>query len=241
MLKGVILAGGSGTRLEPATKVTNKHLLCVWDKPMIYYPLYKLLDAGIKDILIITGPDNAGDFIKLLGSGKSFNAHFTYRIQDDAGGIAQAVGMAEDFVGDSKFVVILGDNYFEDDIAEYAQKFEEWDIGCMLFFKECDDDEKLRQSGVAVIRDGKIIEMIEKPEHPPSNLITTGLYFYDPKAFRTIDISEPSARGELEIEDVNNWYIKNNEVSFVTLEGFWSDMGTSESLFRTIKFIREGK
>jgi len=231
-LKGIVLAGGYGTRLMPLTKVTNKHLLPVYDKPMIYYPLQTLIRAGIKKIMIITGPENAGDFMKLLCSGKEFGAEFTYRLQEEAGGIAQALGMAEDFVGDDTCTVILGDNVFEDSIKEHAKKFEKTK-GAKLFLKEVEDP---RRFGVAVIEGKKLVAIEEKPKAPKSNFAVTGLYMFDSEVFEIIKTLKPSGRGELEISDVNNAYIGKGAMDYSILKGFWGDAGTFSSLFRASEF-----
>jgi glucose-1-phosphate thymidylyltransferase len=236
-MKGVILAGGLGTRLRPCTKVTNKHLLPIYNKPMIYYPLETLVSAGIKEILIVTGGNNAGDFLKLLGNGKEFGLkeiHYTY--QEGSGGIAEALGLAEDFADEGKIVVILGDNIFEDNIKQYVDNFEKQEKGARLFLKEIPDPERF---GVAEIKDGKIIGIEEKPKEPKSNLAVAGLYMYDNQVFDIIKILKPSERGELEITDVNNFYIKQGTATYEILKGFWTDAGKFESLFRASEFIRK--
>ncbi len=230
-MKGIVLAGGSGSRLSPLTKVTNKHLLPVWNKPMIYYPINTLINAGIKDILIISGPEHSGHFSKLLSSGKEFGVKFTYEIQDKAGGIAQALSLAEDFVDDSSVAVILGDNIFEDKL-----NFNDFETGSRIYLKEVHDPERF---GVADIKGDKITSIIEKPKNPKSNLAVTGIYIYDSKVFDIIKTLKPSNRGELEITDVNNAYIKEKKMQFRVLEGFWSDAGTFESLFKASKFLKE--
>jgi len=234
-VKGVILAGGLGTRLHPATKVTNKHLLPIYDKPMIFYPLETLLKAGIKEILIVTGPEYSGHFLNLLGNGKELGAKFAYELQSQPGGIAQAVGLAKDFVGDEKFVVILGDNVFEDDISEDVREFENSDYAAKIFLKEVPDAERF---GVAEI-DGNIVKSVEeKPKAPKSKYAVVGLYMYPPDIFDIIKGLKPSARGQLEITDVNNHYVNKGVMKFRVLKGFWSDAGTPESLFRAAEFIR---
>lgn len=230
-MKGVILAGGTGSRLRPLTLLTNKHLLPVAGNFMIIYPIQTLSKSGIKDILIITGRENCGDFMKLLGSGKDFGCSFTYKIQDEAGGIAQALGLAKDFANEKPITVILGDNHFEDDIREDIRNFKE---GAKVFLKEVKDAQRF---GVAEIKDDKVIGIEEKPEKPKTNLAVTGLYIYDPKVFDIIKTLKPSKRGELEITDVNNAYIKKGKMRFKKLEKFWSDMGTPESLHRTSEFL----
>jgi glucose-1-phosphate thymidylyltransferase len=234
-MKGVILAGGLGTRLRPATLVTNKHLLPVWDKPMIYYPLNTLLNAGIKDIMIVSGPEHSGHFLNLLGSGKQFGARFMYEIQDKPGGIAHALALAENFADNEKIIVILGDNIFENSIKEYAEKFLKKSSGAMIFLKEVKNPQRF---GVAEIKGDKVVNIVEKPKNPKSNLAVVGLYMYDNKVFDIIKTLKPSARGQYEITDVNNNYIKNREMGFRIIKGFWSDAGTHESLFKASKFMK---
>jgi len=231
-MKGVILAGGTGSRLMPLTKVTNKHLLPVYNKPMIYYPLQTLIGVGIKDILIVSGPGHAGHFVNLLGSGKEFGVKLSYEIQDEAGGIAQALSLAEDFADNESVCVILGDNIFEDniDIKDYKE-------GARIYLKEVPDSHRF---GVAEIdKTSKVLNIEEKPKSPKSNFAVTGLYIYDNKVFDIIKTLKPSARGELEITDVNNYYIKKGKMDSRLLKGFWSDAGTFESLFRASKLIKE--
>ncbi|MEA2088873.1 MAG: sugar phosphate nucleotidyltransferase [Patescibacteria group bacterium] len=223
-IKGVILAGGTATRLYPNTKVTNKHLLPVYNQPMIYYPIQTLLKAGISDILILPGKDNAGDFAKLLGSGKEFNANFTFKVQDHAGGLAYAVGLAENFVGDDNFIVIFGDNIIEDNIIKDIQEFES---GAKVFLKKVKDPKRF---GIAELDNDKVIDIEEKPENPKTNWCVVGVYIYDNKAFKYIKTLKPSARGELEITDLNNIYIKNKSMKAGFIKGFWFDTGTHNSL-----------
>ena len=231
-IKGVILAGGSGTRLGMLTRVTNKHLLNVWDRPMILYPLEILLKAGIKDILIVSGPEHSGHFLRLLGSGKEFNARFTYEIQDESGGIAQALSLAEDFSDGKNLAVILGDNIFQDNLSQDINSFRS---GAKIFLKEVPDADRF---GVAEIKEDKIINIEEKPKNPKTNYAVTGFYLYDSKVFDIINSLKPSKRGEYEITDVNNYYIKNGIMQYSIVKGFWSDAGTFESLFRAAKSIR---
>lgn len=223
-MKGVILAGGGGTRLYPNTKVTNKHLLPVYNQPMIYYPIQTLLKAGITDILILPGIEHAGDFAKLLGSGKDFNANFTFKVQDHAGGLAYATGLARDFVGDDNFVMMLGDNILEDNIIKDVQEFQS---GAKIFLKEVADPWRF---GVAELQGNKVLSIEEKPKNPKSNWAVIGVYIYDSKAFEYIDTLKPSARGELEITDLNNIYVKNGEMQAGFVQGHWYDTGTHESL-----------
>ncbi len=232
-MKGVILAGGTGSRLMPLTKITNKHLLPVYDKPMIYYPLQTLLNAGIKQIMIVSGKGHAGHFLELLGSGKEFGAKFTYEIQEEAGGIAQALGLAEDFADNEPIVVILGDNIYQDNFKEEIQSFKE---GAKVFLKKIPDPERF---GVAEIEEDKIIGIVEKPKKPKSNLAVTGLYIYDSKVFDIIQTLKPSDRGELEITEVNNHYIKNGKMGFAKVNGFWTDAGTISSLYKASTLVKE--
>lgn len=225
-MKGVILAGGTGSRLYPLTKVTNKHLLPVYDKPMIYYPIETLINAGIKDIMIVSGRGHAGHFLELLGSGADHGVHFTYEIQEKAGGIAQALSLAEDFVDGDSVTVILGDNIFQDDIKEDIANF---NSGAKIFLKKVSDAHRF---GVAELKGKKVIGIEEKPKNPKSNFAVTGLYIYDSDVFDAIKTLKPSGRGELEITDVNNYYINKGEMGYGVLEGFWSDAGTFESLLR---------
>ncbi|HOL22704.1 MAG TPA: sugar phosphate nucleotidyltransferase [bacterium] len=236
-MKGVVLAGGLGTRLYPLTKVTNKHLLPVFNKPMIYYPIYTLVDAGIKDILIVTGGHSAGDFLRLLGNGKEFGLkHLNYTYQEGEGGIADALSLAEHFAGGGKFVVILGDNIIEKSIKKEVEIFEKQKEGARILLKEVEKPERF---GVAEIKNGKIVRIVEKPEKPPSNLVVTGIYMYDSYAFEVIKTLKPSARGELEITDVNNSYLSAGKLTYGVLDGWWTDAGTFESLLRANNLVYE--
>jgi len=226
-IKGVILAGGTATRLKPLTNVTNKHLLPVGRKPMIYYAIEKLTAAGIKDILIVTGVDHMGNVVGLLGSGKDFSCNFTYKVQDTAGGIAQALGLAENFAGDAKVAVILGDNIFEDSLVGHIRKFTEQPSGAHILLKEVHDPKRF---GVAEISGDKIVSIEEKPAKPKSNLAVTGIYFYDKDVYDIIKTLKPSGRGELEITDVNNEYIRCGTMTYGMMKGWWSDAGTFDSL-----------
>lgn len=234
-MKGVILAGGEGTRLLPLTRVTNKHLLPVGTKPMIYYPIETLVKSGIKDILIVTGGNNPGDFLKLLRDGREFGLkeiHYTY--QEGSGGIAQALSLAEDFADGGKIVVILGDNIFEDTFSKAVRDFEKQEKGAKIFLKEVPDPYRF---GVAEIKDGKIVNIEEKPKKPKSNLAVTGLYMYDNQVFDIIRTLKPSERGELEITDVNNFYIRQGTMTYEILKGYWTDAGTFPSLLRATKLV----
>ncbi len=225
-MKGVIIAGGFGTRLKPLTNITNKHLLPVWNKPMILYPLNTLLQAGIKDILIVTGPEHVGDFMNFLGSGKNYNCNLTYKLQDEAGGIAQALGLASDFAKGETICAILGDNLFDDNFSEEISSFKS---GALIFLKEVPDAERF---GVVEFNGDKIIRIIEKPKVPPSNYAVTGLYCFDSRVFDFIGKLKPSARGELELTDLNNLYLKDGSMNYSYVKGFWSDAGTFSSLKR---------
>jgi len=233
-LRGVILAGGTGSRLMPLTKVTNKHLLGVGQKPMIYYPIEKLTGVGIEEILIVTGVEHMGDVVNLLGSGKDFGCRFTYKVQDEAGGIAQALGLAEDFAQGQSVVAILGDNIFESSFQRYVDKFISQKRGARLLLKRVANPERF---GVAEMSDGRIIGIEEKPQKPKSDYAITGIYFYDGSVFDVIRTLKPSARGELEVTDINNAYISRGELEYDVLEGWWSDAGTFESLKRVNELV----
>jgi glucose-1-phosphate thymidylyltransferase len=238
-MKGVILAGGLGTRLSPLTKITNKHLLPIYDRPMIYYPLETLVKAGIKDILIVTGGNNAGDFLRLLGNGKEFGLkHLNYTYQEGEGGIAEALGLAEYFVDGEPVVVFLGDNIIEKSIQRAVENFKKQGSGAKILLKEVDDPWRF---GVAELEDDKVKRIVEKPKEPKSNLIVTGIYMYDPEVFDMIKTLKPSDRGELEITDVNNLYIQKNKMTYEILDGWWTDAGTFESLFRANSLVAARK
>lgn len=223
-MKGIVLAGGTGSRLFPLTKVTNKHLLPIGTKPMIYYPIEKLIGAGIEEILIVTGTEHMGDVVGLLGSGVEFNCRFTYKVQDQAGGIAQALGLAENFCGNDPMTVILGDNIFESSLREGV---ESWNgVGAKIFIKEVHDPQRY---GVAEIDGDRIVGIEEKPKNPKSNYCVTGIYMYDAGVFEVIKTLKPSGRGELEITDVNNHYIAQGKMGFSMLDGWWTDAGTPDS------------
>lgn len=226
-MKGVILAGGTGSRLFPLSKVTNKHLLPVGKVPMICHPINKLKSAGIKDIMIVTGKEHAGAIVNLLGSGYEMGLRFTYKIQDEPGGIAHALGLAEEFVGDGRCTVILGDNIFEDDITEYVNSFIKQEKGAKVLVKEVKDPERY---GVAEFTGDKITGIQEKPAKPKTNFCVTGIYMYDSKVFDIIKTLKPSYRDELEITDVNCEYIRRGELAYDILKGWWTDAGTFESL-----------
>ncbi len=236
-MKGVILAGGLGTRLYPLTKITNKHLLPVFDKPMIYYPLQALVNSGIRDILIVTGGNHAGDFLKLLGNGKEFGLqHVNYTYQEGEGGIAAALDLAEYFSEGEKICVILGDNIIEKNIIHAVRAFEKQERGAKILLKEVPDAHRF---GVPEVRDGRILRIEEKPQDPPSHYAVIGIYMYDPEVFRIIKTLKPSDRGEMEITDVNNEYLRRGTLTYDVLEGWWSDAGTFESLLRASKLVAE--
>ena len=229
-MKGVILAGGLGSRLLPLTKITNKHLLPIYDKPMIFYPVQTLVEAGIEEILIVTGGNNAGDFLRLLGNGRGFGLkHINYTYQEGEKGIADALRLAEDFIGSDKMVVILGDNLFEKSIKKYVNNFEKQNEGARILIKAVSDPQRF---GVVELNSGKISSIVEKPKKPTSNYIVTGMYMYDNQVFDIIKTLRPSSRGELEITDVNNAYLKKGQLEYDILNGWWTDCGTFESLFK---------
>jgi glucose-1-phosphate thymidylyltransferase len=234
-MRGVILAGGTGSRLFPLTKVTNKHLLPVGNKPMLFHSVDKLIEAGILDILIVTGVEHMGDIVASLGSGKDFGCRFTYRVQDLAGGIAQALDLARDFCRDEKFVVILGDNIFEDSLVPYVQAYDAQEKGCRLVLIEVPDPHRF---GVAELDGDRIVSIEEKPKHPKSKFAVTGIYMYDHSAFTFVDGCTPSARGELEITDVNNQYVRSGTCQFDVFKGWWTDAGTFASLRRANELIQ---
>jgi len=234
-MKGVILAGGLGTRLSPLTKVTNKHLLPVYHKPMIYYSIEALINAGIQDILIVTGGNNAGDFLKLLGNGSDFGLkHLNYTYQRGEGGIAEALGLAEFLCNNEKICVILGDNIIEKNILHAVQNFEKQPHGAKIILKEVPDPERF---GVPVFAGDRIIKIEEKPKRPQSRYAVTGIYLYDHTVFDIIKTLKPSERGEMEITDVNNAYIARGEMTWEGLEGWWKDAGTFESLLLASQLV----
>ena len=235
-MKGIILAGGTGSRLMPLTKITNKHLLPVYDKPMIYYPIETLVKAGIKDIVLVSGKGFAGHFVELLGSGKEFGANITYEVQEESGGIAQALGLCERWAGQDRIVVILGDNIFEDNISNSVEQYKVQPRGAKIFLKTVDDPERF---GVADISSDKIVNIEEKPVQPKSNYAVTGLYMYDPQVWDVIKSLKPSGRGELEITDVNNFYVQQGTMSYEILNSHWIDAGTFKSLLKASNFVAE--
>ena len=234
-MKGIVLAGGLGTRLHPLTKVTNKHLLPIYNKPMIYYPIELMVDAGIRDILIVTGGKNAGDFLRLLGNGKEFGLnHINYTYQEGEGGIAAALSLAEFFADQNPICVILGDNIVEDSISRYVENFQKQRSGARILLKEVPDPQRF---GVPEIRGKRIVRIDEKPAHPSSKFAVTGIYMYDATVFEIIKTLKPSGRGELEITDVNNCYIEQGRMQYDILDGWWTDAGTFESLLRASNLV----
>ena len=227
-MKGVVLAGGTGSRLNPLTRVTNKHLLPVYNKPMVWYPIQTLVNAGIQEILLVTGGKNSGDFLRLLGNGRDFGLkHLNYTYQEGEGGIADALGMAEYFASGEPICVVLGDNIIERNICEAVARYKKQNRGAKILLKEVPDAQRF---GVAEIEGGRIVRIEEKPAAPKSNYAVTGIYFYDATVFQKIRRLKPSGRGELEITDVNNFYIQEGALSFEILEGWWTDAGTFETL-----------
>ncbi|HKK69993.1 MAG TPA: sugar phosphate nucleotidyltransferase [Candidatus Krumholzibacteria bacterium] len=236
-MKGVILAGGLGTRLYPLTKITNKHLLPVYDKPMIHYPIRALVQAGIEDVLVVTGGNSAGDFLELLGNGREFGLptmNFTY--QEGEGGIADALRLARHFAEDEPICVILGDNVFERSIRHAVEGFRQQAKGARILLKKVPDPERF---GVPVIEGDKVVRIEEKPKQPKSDFAVVGVYIFDNRVFEVIETLKPSDRGELEITDVNNWYIERGEMQWSEMEGWWTDAGTFESLLRASKLVAE--
>ena len=236
-MKGVVLAGGLGKRLGALTRIPNKHLLPIYDRPMIYYPLQTLVDAGISQILIVTGGSNAGDFLRLLGNGEEFGLkHLDYTYQRGEGGIAEALRLAEHFAGGEPIVVILGDNIVEKSIRPAVERFAAAGRGANLLLKEVEDPQRF---GVAELRGDRIVGIEEKPSHPKSNFAVTGIYMFDGQVFDIIKTLKPSARGELEISDVNNAYIQRGQMTYEILDGWWTDAGLPEMLYRATTLVRE--
>jgi len=236
-MKGVILAGGLGTRLFPLTKITNKHLLPVHDRPMIYYPIQTLINAGIDDIMIVTGGNSAGDFLRLLGNGKEFGLkHLNYTYQEGEGGIADALGLVEHFADDQPVCVVLGDNVIEGNIRSAADEYREEGKGAKILLKRVTDPQRF---GVPELDGDKVLQIEEKPQDPKSDFAVIGIYFYDSTVFDVIRTLVPSGRGELEITDVNNHYIRRGEMTWNELDGWWTDAGTFESLLRASNMVAE--
>ena len=236
-MKGIVLAGGLGSRLNPLTKVTNKHLLPIYEKPMIYYPIQTLVNAGIQDILVVTGGKNAGEFLRLLGNGKDFGLkHVNYTYQEGEGGIAQALGLAEFFADGEPICVILGDNIIEGNVCRAANDFRKQGKGAKIILKQVTDADRF---GVAEVKGDRIVGIEGKPKRPKSDLAVIGIYFYDGTVFEKIKRLKPSGRGELEITDVNNFYIEEGSLTYDKLEGWWTDAGTFESLLRANNLVAE--
>lgn len=234
-MKGIILAGGLGSRLLPMTRVTNKHLLPVFDRPMIYFPIQQMVHAGIEEIMIVTGGSHAGDFLKLLRNGRDFGLdQISYAYQEGEGGIAEALGLARHFADDEPIVVILGDNIFQRPIRPAVDAFRDDPVGAQIMLKPVDDPERF---GVARLEEDRVVEIIEKPKEPDSNLAVTGCYFYDARVFDIVSGLSPSARGELEITDVNNWFIEQGAMKHRVLDGWWTDAGTVPSLHRAANLV----
>ena len=229
-MKGIVLAGGLGTRLYPITKITNKHLMPVYDKPMVFYPIRTLVEAGVREILIVTGGNNAGDFLRILRNGEEFGLkQLSYRYQEGEGGIAAALSLAENFAAGSPICVILGDNIYENCLKKSAEEFTRLGKGARIHLKQVENPQRF---GVPVMQDGRIVKIEEKPKKPQTNYAVTGFYMYDASVFEIIKTLKPSGRGELEITDVNNAYIERNEMTWEVIEGWWSDAGTFDSLLR---------
>jgi len=236
-MKGIVLAGGLGTRLYPLTKVTNKHLLPVYNQPMIYYPIQTLINAGIDDIMIVTGGNSAGDFLRLLGNGKEFGLrHLNYAYQEGEGGIADALSLVQHFADDQPICVVLGDNIIEGNIRSACDTYREQGKGAKILLKKVHDPERF---GVPELDVDRVLRIEEKPKEPKSDFAVVGIYFYDPTVFDVIGTLVPSDRGELEITDVNNYYIERNEMTWNELDGWWTDAGTFESLLRASNLIAE--
>lgn len=236
-IRGIVLAGGLGKRLYPLTRITNKHLLAVYNKPMVYYPIQTLVEAGINDIMIVTGGNNAGDFLRLLGNGTDFGLkHLNYTYQEGEGGIAEALGLTEHFADGQKIVVILGDNIVEKGIKKYVDKFRRQKEGARILIKEVSDPERF---GTVELKGSKIVNIEEKPKRPKSNFIVTGIYMYDNRIYDIIKALKPSGRGEFEITDVNNNYIKKRQMYYDILDGWWTDAGAIDSLLRANNLVAQ--
>jgi glucose-1-phosphate thymidylyltransferase len=236
-MKGVVLAGGTGSRLDPLTRVTNKHLLPIFNKPMVYYPIQTLVNAGIEEILLVTGGKNAGEFLRLLGYGREFGLkHLNYTYQEGEGGIAEALGLAEYFAGGEPICVILGDNIIENNICQSVENFRNQKDGAKILLKEVSDAQRF---GVAEIRGNHVISIEEKPKNPKSSYAVIGIYLYDATVFQKIRRLKPSRRGELEITDVNNFYVQENKLTYDVLHGWWTDAGQFESLLRANNLVAE--
>jgi glucose-1-phosphate thymidylyltransferase len=239
-MKGVILAGGSGTRLHPLTRITNKHLLPLYDRPMVTYAVEALVGAGINELMLVTGGTHAGEFFRLLGNGHDYGIdRLFYGYQEEAGGIADALGLAERFVAREKVCVMLADNIFERSLQPIAENFEQQSEGARIVLSEVTEDEHLRHLGVALMAGDRVTEILEKPESPPSRFAVTGIYFYDEQVWDVLPTLAPSGRGELEITDVNNWYVGRGEMEADVVDGFWGDAGESiEAYYEVNDFVR---
>ncbi len=236
-MKGVVLAGGIGSRLNPLTRVTNKHLLPIYDKPMVYYPIQTLVNAGIQEILVVTGGKNAGDFLRLLGNGRDFGLkHLNYTYQEGEGGIAEALGLAEHFADGELICVVLGDNIIETNVRQAVENFKTQKKGAKILLKEVPDADRF---GVAEIRGDRVVGIEEKPRNPRSSYAVIGIYLYDSSVFEKIHRLKPSGRGELEITDVNNFYIEEDTLTCEVLDGWWTDAGTFESLLRANNLVAQ--
>ena len=242
-MKGVILAGGSGTRLAPLTRITNKHLLPIYDRPMVTYAVEALVQAGLDELMLVTGGTHAGEFFRLLGNGHEHGVdRLLYAYQDEAGGIAQALGLAERFVGREKCCVILADNLFERPLRGVVERFEAQERGARVVLAELDDPDHLRHLGVAELDGDRVSRIVEKPDAPPSCFAVTGVYFYDAQVWDVLPALEPSGRGELEITDVNNWYVARREMEADVLDGFWGDAGESiDAYYEVNDFVRQSR
>jgi glucose-1-phosphate thymidylyltransferase len=239
-MKGVILAGGSGTRLHPLTRITNKHLLPLYDRPMVTYAVEALVQSGIDELMLVTGGTHAGEFFRLLGNGHDYGIdRLAYGYQEQAGGIADALGLAERFVARDKVCVLLADNIFEDSLRRIVENFESQESGARIVLSRVEEDEHLRHLGVAAMQGDRVSAIVEKPLSPPSKYAVTGVYFYDAQVWEVLPTLEPSGRGELEITDVNNWYVENGEMQADVVDGFWGDAGESiEAYYAVNDFVR---
>ncbi len=239
-MKGVILAGGSGTRLHPLTRITNKHLLPIYDRPMVTYAIEALVTCDVRELMVVTGGTHAGEFLRLLGNGHEWGIdRLSYAYQERAGGIAEALGLAERFAGGEPIIVMLADNVLERSIKHAVENFEEQGAGARILLAREDEPEHLRHLGVPELENGRVVKIHEKPETPPSEFAVTGIYFYDPSVFEVIPELEPSGRGELEITDVNNWFIDQGTMQYDIVEGFWGDAGESIDAYYAVNdFVR---
>jgi glucose-1-phosphate thymidylyltransferase len=239
-MKGVILAGGSGTRLHPLTRITNKHLLPIYDRPMVTYAIEALVTCDVRELMVVTGGTHAGEFLRLLGNGHEWGIdRLSYAYQERAGGIAEALGLAERFAGGDPIIVMLADNVLERSIGHAVQNFGGQQKGARILLAREEDPEHLRHLGVPELQDGRVLRILEKPENPPSAFAVTGIYFYDPSVFEIIPDLEPSGRGELEITDVNNWFIDQGTMEYDVVEGFWGDAGESIDAYYAVNdFVR---